>query len=280
VYIARVKRFAEGTLYLAVTLLVVIPAAFAVTPTWAKKAVSFPSQCDADSTAPGATACRFVRIPSPDGKSKVEVYYSKSQILLEYSILQAHLLVTTPDGRTHDAALPEGFENIDLLWSPDSRAFFVNGGNGGAYWGFWVYAYVADDPAQPRDITEAAQRDMLKEFSPCKAAYPNGRDATGCKEDSRPLDLKTCINTEASPKYSPQYNMTGIDWLSASSILVMAEVPCSGSYGGIMCQVMGYEIEIPNGRILKRFDAKQLQLHWRQSMAWSFRVPEPPQYCK
>jgi hypothetical protein len=291
-----VKRVAESfALTTAVVLLLVAtPVALAISPTWAKKAVAFPSQCDveangADKNAsprtalaplPTTTACKPVSIPSPDGRSRVEVAYKKVKIEPDYLTLQAYLRVATPNRGTHDAALPEGFQNIDLLWSPDSHAFFVNGGNGGAYWGFWVYVYLADDPTEPRDVTEAAQRDMLKEFPPCKAAYPNGKDATGCKEGSRDIDVETCMETEADPKYSPEYNMTGIDWVNASTILVMAEVPCSSSYGGIMCQVRGYELEVPTGRILKRLDAKQLKLGWQKSMAWNFRIPDPPQYCE
>jgi len=60
----------------------------------------------------------------------------------------------------------------------------------------------------------------------------------------------------------------------------MAEVPCSSSYGGIMCQVMGYEIEVPTGRILKRIDSKHLKSDWQPSMAFDFHVPDPPEYKK
>jgi hypothetical protein len=297
VYIAHVKRFAEKFAFRAVILLVVTQAALATNPTWAKKAVAFPSRCDADSNggnenasprtalAPAvrSAACKAIIIPSPDGRSKVEVAYKKVTIESDYPnpILQAYLRVTAPRMGTHDAALPDGFQNIDLLWSPDSRAFFVNGGNGGGYWGFWVYVYLADDPTKPRDLTEAAQRDMQKQFPPCKAAYPNGDDPGGCKTSSRP-DLTTCAKAEAKTitKDDPEFNLAGIDWVNASTLLVMAEVPCSSSRGGIMCQIMGYESEIPTGRILKRVDAKQLKLDWQKSMAWDFRVPEPPLYCK
>lgn len=296
-YIAHVKRLVEKFAFWAVILLVVRPAALAVNPTWAKKAVAFPSQCEADSKggdenasprtalAPAArtAACKPIISRSPDGRSKVEVTYKKATIESDYTnpILRAYLRVTTPKTGTHDAALPEGFQNIDLLWSPDSRAFFVNGGNGGGYWGFWVYVYLVDDPTQPRDITEAAQRDMQKQFPSCKAAYPNGGDPRGCKRSSRP-DLPTCLNAEAKSitKDDPEFNLTGIDWVNASTLLVMAEVPCTSSRGGIMCQIMGYELEIPTGRILKRVDARQLKLNWQKSMAWNFRVPEPPLYCK
>jgi len=88
------------------------------------------------------------------------------------------------------------------------------------------------------------------------------------------------MQSEADPKYSPEYNMTGIDWVNGSVILVMAEIPCSRSYGSIMCQVMGYELQVPTGQVLKRIDARQLKLRWQESMAWKFQIPDPPRYCE
>ena len=40
----------------------------------------------------------------------------------------------------------------------------------------------------------------------------------------------------------------------------------------------GYEIEVPSGKILRQVDAKQLKMIWQKSMAWKFRVPDPPEY--
>jgi hypothetical protein len=252
------------------------PRALAATPTWAKKAVGFPEQCWSYGDYKFQD-CKPVRIPSPDGRSSVDVFYRPVVVTKDDHILQAFLRVTTPTQGAQEAALPEGFQKVDLLWSPDSKEFFVNGGNGGAYWGFWVYVYQADHPTSPIDIAAKAQSDMLKAFPPCKAAYPDAQDPTGCKSESR--DVRACGSLESGPKFNPEYNMTGIDWVGPSSILVMSEVPCSSSYGGIMCQVMGYELEIPTGRILKRIDAKQLKLEWQKSMAWNFRIPDPPEYC-
>jgi len=251
--------------------------AFATEPTWAKKAVAFPEQCTEDGVD-RYQDCKPIRILSPDGRSSIEVFY-RPVFIADHRILQAFLRLTTPTQGTREAAIPEGFQKIDLLWSPDSKAFFLNGGNGGAYWGFWVYVYLADDPTNPRDVTEDAQRDMLEEFPPCKAAYPNSDDAGGCKKTSRLTD-RTCMQAEADPKSSPEYNMTGIDWVNGSVILVMAEIPCSSSHGSIMCQVMGYELQVPTGQILKRIDARQLKLRWQKSMAWEFRIPDPPRYCE
>ena len=56
-----------------------------------------------------------------------------------------------------------------------------------------------------------------------------------------------------------------IEWVSASTVLVMANIPCDTLYGGIMCQIMGYEIDVPTGRILQQIDAKQLKLRWQKT---------------
>jgi len=267
-------------LFAVVLLLMAMQSAFAAHPMWAKKATAFPELCH-----PGKTReCKPVRIPAPDGKSNVEVRYRKDFGNSAYDwVLQAYLLVTTPGASAREAALIEdfpasGYYNVELLWSPDSHAFFVNGSNAGVWDS--MYVYLADDPTEPRNITEEAQHDMLKDFPPCKAAYPNAVDAGGCEKSSRTADEEICAKGQLDPKYNPDYNMVGIDWVNASTILVMAEVPCDTSQGGIMCQVMGYELQVPTGRIIERIDAKHLKLEWQKSMAWKFRIPDPPRYCE
>jgi len=250
--------------------------AFAIQPTWARKAVAFPSQCDIDSGAvptsasprgalqalPGTTNCNAIRIPSPDKRLTVEVKYRKLEVEKGYDLLVAYFVLHAQDGTSREGSFPNGFQDIDLLWSPDSNAFFVNGGNGGGYWGFFVYVYRIDDPAlEAHDITGQAQQDLVKTFPPCKASG---------------LDRKTCEEIEKDPGY----NMSGIDWSSSSStLIVMAEVPCSGGMGGIMCQVMGYELDMPTGKIVRRMSARQFAREWQRSMAWRFEVPGPPYYC-
>ena len=136
----------------------------------------------------------------------------------------------------------------------------MNGAEGG-YWGYWVSIVRLDEePMRMTDVTHDAEMDMVKLFPPCKATM---------------LDAKLCRETERKP----EYNMSGIDWgADSSSILVMAEVPCAGSYGGIMCQVMGYELSVPSGTILKRVNARQVKAQWQRRMAWKFEIPGPPEY--
>lgn len=222
-------------------------------PTWAKKARVFPSECREKRDF---KSCKPVRIPSPDGSSVVEVLYRD-----ESNMRVAFLRVSTRGGSTREIDLPWGFQDIDLLWSPDSKAFFVNGGNGG-YWGFWVFVFRLDDPGlEPFDVTHEARRDMLESFPPCIASG---------------IGRATCKYIETDSQYP---NMSRIDWAGDSSaIVVMAEVPCSGGFGGIMCQVAGYELGVPTGRILKRVDAQQFKARWHRSMAFKLTIPDPPEY--
>ena len=48
--------------------------------------------------------------------------------------------------------------------------------------------------------------------------------------------------------------------------------------GGIPGQALGYEIEIPTGKILDRMGAEEFAERWQHSMAWKFDIPDPPEY--
>ena len=178
-----------------------------------------------------------------------------------------YLHVTLPSGRVQDIELQPNSWNKEilarpqeLLWASDSKAFFINGSEN-AYSGFFVDVYrISDNRVQKVKITNSAQRDMVKSFPPCAAV---NRDEQECKE------------IEANPNF----NMSGLSWVSGSSaVIVMAEVPCSSSYGGIMCQVLGYKLDIPNGKILQRMTARELKHNWQKSMGWQLRIPDPPVY--
>jgi len=157
----------------------------------------------------------------------------------------------------------------ELLWSPNSKAFFISGGCGSAIAGFVVRVYLLDsanidaglDLDVGLDLTQEAMHDMVRSFPPCKALYH---------------DPEVCKAMQTDREY---YNMSGIDWLEDSSgIVVMSEVPSTSLYGGIMGEVMGYELEVPSGKILGRLNAKEFKMKWQKSMAWVFRIPDPPEY--
>jgi len=76
---------------------------------------------------------------------------------------------------------------------------------------------------------------------------------------------------------SADYNMAAVAWTGGGrSLVIVGEIPCSSFHGGIMCQVMGYEIEVPTGRILCRMTARELKRRYQSEMAWDLTIPDQP----
>ena len=226
-------------------LLLLIPSlAFAGRPTWARKASGFSGDCK--------SGCHPVRVVAPDKKTAVEVLYQDDGT--------PYLRVTGAGKQARDVHdLGVGPWN-DLEWAPDSKAFFVTAGDAMTSSAF-VQVYLLDDAElRPVDVTRDAEADMLNSFPPCKALY---------------LDTATCRKMEKNPGY----NVIAIDWAEDSSALaLMVQVPCTSEYGGIMCQVMGYEVDVPSGKIVQRIPAADFRKEWQKSMAQRLELPEPPQY--
>jgi len=213
-------------------------------PIWAKNATALDLTCQPHSRA----------IRSPDRLSSVIVTCE-----LKAGEPTYRLRVITADHHEHELPMTEG--SNELLWAPDSRAFFVNGGLGASS-GFFVDVFQIDaaERVMKRTITRPAQMDMVKSFPPCKAW--NG-------------DEQDCLRTARHP----EYNMSALAWTEDSSaIYVIGEVPCSSWYGGIMCQVLGYELAISDGHVVKRLSARQAKQQWGSFAAWDIRIPDPPKY--
>lgn len=110
-------------------------------------------------------------------------------------------------------------------------------------------------------ITLNAQKDMMRSFPPCKA---------------KGADPNLCVSFADHPE---EINVSAIDWTEgAAAIVVMAEMPCSSAFGGISCQVLGFEIEVSSGRILRRMEARESARRWQKGIAWKIHVPDPPEY--
>jgi hypothetical protein len=190
---------------------------------------------------------------------KAPDHLTSARVMCEYD-RPFGLQVTTADGHRQEVGLRFGAN--ELLWAPNSRSFFVDGGEN-SYAGFFIDVYQFKDSGRvvSPSITEAAYKDMVKSFPPCKAS---NRDETEC--------TKIASDPEC-------YNMSGLEWSTDSSaVYVFAEVPCSSRYRGIMCQVLGYELSVPDGRILKRLSAQETKNEWGRFAAWKINIPEPPAY--
>jgi hypothetical protein len=218
-------------------------AAFAGKPNWVKHASGFFGQCPSE--------CRPLTIAAPDKTTAVEVLYHDGS---------AYLRVTQagkPAREIHDVFTST---RNDLLWAPDSNAFLVDAGEGMTSPSF-VQVYMLDDPQlRSIDVTHVAAQDMVKTFPPCQALF---------------IDPDACRKIEANP----DYNLTAITWTKDSSALVvLAQVPCTSNFGGISCQSMGYEVEVPSGNILKRISPAEFRKEYQKFMEQKYEIPEPPQY--
>jgi hypothetical protein len=244
---------------LAVFALVSAGQSVANKPTWAKKGLTFPVGCSrAIHPIRPIKDCRPLRIPSPDGKSVVEISYNTPA---DYPDIEIASLRVTRLGRYLGDVDPVGSVESELTWSPDSKAFFVNGNDNG-YGDDHLAVHLLDDPhLGPGYITGEVARDMVRSFPPCQA-----KDA----EDD-------CAELAADP--DGFIGVVGLDWIGTSSkMVVMAQVTCSSSMGGIDCQVLGYEIEVPSGKILRRMEPKEFARRWQHSMAWKFEDPGPAEF--
>jgi hypothetical protein len=228
---------------------VMIISARSVGPIWAKGAVRVPVGCE------DSKDVREVR--APDDIASVEVrcggLAQNGRVVLRIRT-SGRSPVDLPIELEPGSAWRPG----EVLWSPDSRAFLVNGSDS-AYAGNDVFVYtLTGNPRAVPNITAGAQRDMVRAFPPCKAA---GLDDDDCQRMTN----------------NPQFNMSAVAWTRASSaLLVFAEVPCSSMFGGIMCQVMGYELEVPTGRVVARITAPELKRRYQSHLAWEMKIPEKP----
>jgi hypothetical protein len=230
--------------------------AFAEKPTWAKKGVSFTGRC-----FDGAEEdCRPLSIPAPDGKTVLELRYRKIMIDKDGYVVSAVLRVMK-NGTSSGEVNLSGWVEDEVVWSPNSTAFFVTESDGGEGPRFVEVYRLENLKAKSPSIIASVQRDMIASFPPCRAKGLGPKDCSYLKS------------------HSDWINVVAVDWAhGSSSIVVMAEIIPSSRFGGIMGQVKGYEVEVPTGKILSQMNAREFAARWQQSMAWKFRDPGPPEY--
>jgi len=220
---------------------------------WAKKGVVFRAGC-----YNSREQCSPLQITSPDGGKFVQVSYRTDPV--DSGIRMASLVVSA-SGRKLGRIDLVGTVEDEILWSPDSRAFFINGNNN-ADADDHVALYRLDETELRRsNVTKQVETDMTRSFPLCRA--------TNAMEDCEWLT-----------KHPGQYiGVVALDWVGGSSgVVLMAEIPCTSAMGGIMCQVLGYEVAVPDGTILRRMEPREFAARWQPSMAWKFNLPDPPSY--
>lgn len=165
-------------------------------------------------------------VASPDGRSKLEISFKTGKqgdaIAVARFVLQ---------NRVIPVELDENWVQIEVLWSPNSRSLAITGSYN-AYTNS-TRIYVIGAHSIQRMPTVSVRSDMVRTFPPCKAS---NADPMACRRKESGED----------------FNYATVAWAGSTTVVVMAEVPCSSSQGGIMCQVEGYEFDTQTGNILRR----------------------------
>jgi len=155
--------------------------------------------------------------------------------------------------------LDEEWVQVEVLWSPDSKNLALTGAFN-AYTNSTKILHLTADGSQATPLGEL-QKNMALLYPPCKA-----------------LDALTDVCNADEDGVS--FNYATVVWANPHTVVIMAEVPCSSSQGGIMCQVAGYELDTRTGRIANRMTARQLKQRWQSSLAFNLRIPTPPEWKK
>ena len=237
-------------LYRAIFVLVLL----SVTPlssmagTYSRSATRLSLRCDENRT------CRRVSVRSPDGTMQLRRDFARGS---ESHLSTPEMTLLTPKG-TWDLNIPF-WVDVDVLWSPDSQ-FIALSGNPNGYTNGIVVFRVSDSGPVEIDAAREPFEDMLRRFPPCRA---KNAEADLCKQ---------------IPEHEDYLNFAAVDWSGDHTLVVMGEVPPDGQYGGILGQVMGYEVDIPSGRIERTTTAREFKARWQHSMPWRFHIPESPEW--
>lgn len=231
-------------------LVVLMATPCAASPVFAKAAVGIKDGRNCDLNTPPQT------ILSPDKVLAVQIRCTSGNKANKDDDTYPRIRLKRPDGSWQEMPPHDGLD--EALWAPNSEAIVINGNENG-YTNYTVVYRLEKGRWREVALTLAAQRDMVRQFPPCKAL---NRDPIECH------DFET----------NPEFNMASIAWTrNGSALIVMGEVPCTSTYGGIMCVVAGFEIGL-DGTILDRMSAKQMKARWQHAMAWKMHDPGPPEY--
>jgi hypothetical protein len=175
---------------------------------------------------PGPTALadlpeggRNLSVMSPNGKLRIIVDDTQLQVVSEKSGIR----------------LSRDFIGVmslaEVLWAPDSSAFFLTQSDGGwvGNWSVMVYR-VTPGGLSKSPVGVVALADFRRKFPRCPDEYPN---------------------------------VAGIGWSNVSKrLLLVVEMPChSGCVD--MCKRLGYVVESFSGSIFESVSANDLKIRWK-----------------
>jgi hypothetical protein len=162
---------------------------------------------------------RRIEMPSPDN-GKIAIVENEGLRVMSSGRLLA--------GTEHEGV----YSLAELVWAPDSTAFFITLSDGGIVGTWETRVYLIEKEKVRRvNVTQVVASRFQKQYK--------------CLEPEEP-------------------NIAGIKWLDgARKLLLVAEVPPHSSCPE-MGKVAGYIVAIPNGKIIQEFGKKKLKADWSQ----------------
>ncbi|MFZ0394819.1 MAG: hypothetical protein WCF17_20160 [Terracidiphilus sp.] len=234
-------------------------AGIASAGTFSRSATTVPLMCDSGK-------CAAVAVHSPDGTEEIRrTFVRRSFTWDKYGLNKKmdlnipHVEVVTPRGRWN-LGLEDSTDwiDMDVLWSPDSKLVALTGEMASYIETVRVFAISETGPKQ-LDADMQPTQDMVRRLRPVCARYV-GR--LGCDPDQDEDGL----------------NFAAVAWSDSHTLALMSEVPCDTMWGGIMCLAMGYDVDLPSGRIVGTTTPKAFMTRWKQSIPPSFRIPDSPDW--
>jgi len=201
---------------------------------WSKQAVSLTFFENIPLNQETKTLC----VDSPDKTKQLCVRPGEDEFTPAFSV--------SDNGRPIKGTV-EAFMHPEAAWSPDSRSFWLTSTDGGLVGSWRTRVYVIRNGSLQRiDPTQLVKADMARAFPPCRTG---GNKNLECGASDRHF-FATRLDW---------VNVAAIKWVSPRSLLVVGQIPCSSRYGINMCKFEGYDIAVPSGRILARYDKSSLR---------------------
>jgi hypothetical protein len=159
--------------------------------------------------------------------------------------------------QTIPVELDKEWAQVEVLWSPDSKSLALTG-SFNAYTNSTKIVLLTANGTKAVSL-DAPHQDMARTYPACKA---QGADNEYCRKEED----------------GASFNYASVAWADPHTVVIMAEVPCSSSQGGIMCQVAGYELDTRTGGIVNRMTARQLKQRWQNNLAFNLHIPTAPEW--
>jgi len=200
----------------------------------------------------GVGLVKPLRVDAPDHQKRFQIDFQPGR---EGDAIPVASIIVGK--QTIPVELDKNWAQVEILWSPNSQSIALTGGFNAYTNSTQIFRLTASGTEEVSLV--ALHQDMARTYPPCKA---QGAEEGICHAEEN----------------GASFNYASVAWANPHTVVIMAEVPCSSSQGGIMCQVEGYELDTQTGQIVTRMTARQLKLRWQKNLAFNLHIPSAPEW--